>query len=139
MYFQKLYANVFVFRAYKLGVQQRGMYLSYKAASLIIQTYFRRYRCRKYLQKVRKAATTIQTTYRMYASRKEYQRTLAAVSTIRTSYFRCSKAKHQRQDFLRKKSAIISIQSAFRGYMYRKHLQLLNTCAAKIQACSKNV
>ena len=106
----------------------------YKAASLIVQTYFRRYICRRKFLEARKAATTIQNTYRMYRTRKQYKKTLTAINTIQKWYCQCRNAKTQRQEFLRKRGAIICIQSTFRGYVCRKQVERMNSCATKIQA-----
>nr|XP_060630530.1 abnormal spindle-like microcephaly-associated protein [Anolis sagrei ordinatus] len=89
---------------------------------------------REVLQKQHDAAVVLQSWYRMKKQRKFFLRMSSAAIVIQRFYRTYRKKTSPRRKFLEATKAAVCLQAAYRGYRLRKMLRHQNIAAMKIQA-----
>lgn len=142
--YRTLQSSTLVIQAAFRRWKQRNL-LKRTRAALVLQAAFRKWRVKKAALKD-KAAVRIQSWYRMHSKRKWYQRLRQSVTRIQAC-FRCLsdkrayetkkghiitlqryckaylQGKYERKKFLRKRTAVIRLQTAFRAMKARQLLK----------------
>ncbi|XP_018114141.1 abnormal spindle-like microcephaly-associated protein homolog isoform X2 [Xenopus laevis] len=122
------------YRAHKMQVHQRANFLLIKHSAIILQAAYRGYTLRKSIMIQRFAAIRIQTAFRSCRIRGNYLRIKQSVVTIQR-WYRCKTAgRKERERFLCSQRAIVTIQSAYRGWVTRKQVKVWNTAAVCVQS-----
>ena len=121
-------------RATLLARQQRNEYLAQRQAIILLQSRARGMKTRNTIARYHKAATTIQASYRCYKQRSVYLSTKASVSVIGYYWRATLLARKDRQTFLNKKHATITLQSHFRRSRVQRMIASKHRAATKIQS-----
>uniref|UniRef100_A0A3B5AND4 Calponin-homology (CH) domain-containing protein n=1 Tax=Stegastes partitus TaxID=144197 RepID=A0A3B5AND4_9TELE len=118
-------------------------------AARVIQGAWRKYRLKKDLQlykvggvfdlfikiaELHRAATVIQRAFLTTRDRKQFRAIKAAALACQQRYRAVILARKDRQDYLSKRSAVICLQAAYRGYEVRKQLRIEHMAAVTIQS-----
>uniref|UniRef100_A0A8D1FPT4 Calponin-homology (CH) domain-containing protein n=1 Tax=Sus scrofa TaxID=9823 RepID=A0A8D1FPT4_PIG len=109
-------------------------------AARLIQTTWRKYKLKKDLKhhqkykKIKKATLIIQSHLRAYISARKvlasYQKTRSAVIVLQSAY----RGMQARRTFLHILTAVIKIQAYYRAYIFRKKFRRLKHAAIKLQS-----
>ncbi|XP_009998238.1 PREDICTED: abnormal spindle-like microcephaly-associated protein [Chaetura pelagica] len=126
------------YRASVLGQKQQQEYLQLRDSVVRLQAIWRGKTVRKTIQKKHNHATVIQSYYRMHINQLKYKKLIRATLVIQ-KYFRayCMR-KAQHAIYLKKRAAVLVLQSAYRGMTVRKQLNQLNKAATTIQAAFRS-
>ncbi|XP_060220381.1 abnormal spindle-like microcephaly-associated protein [Meriones unguiculatus] len=122
------------YHAYKAQVCQRQDFLRVKGAAICLQAAYRGYKVRQLIKQQSTAAVTIQRVFRGYNQRMKYQNVLQSAVKIQRWYRASKIAKDMRTRFLKTREAVLSLQSAYRGWQVRQQLRREHQAAAKIQS-----
>uniref|UniRef100_A0A8V0Y6N8 Assembly factor for spindle microtubules n=1 Tax=Gallus gallus TaxID=9031 RepID=A0A8V0Y6N8_CHICK len=122
------------YRAYRKQLCQRQEFLQVKKAAVCIQAAYRGYKARKMLKLEHRAAVKVQTAFRAHAAKKKYQAMIQASVVIQRWYRTCKTRNRQRLAFLMTRAAVLTLQSAFRGYQVRKQIRRRHAAATAIQS-----
>ncbi|POI31802.1 hypothetical protein CIB84_004447, partial [Bambusicola thoracicus] len=122
------------YRAYRKQLCQRQEFLQVKKAAACIQAAYRGYKARKKLKLEHRAAVKVQTAFRAHAARKKYQAMIQASVVIQRWYRTCKTRNKQRLTFIMTRAAVLTLQSAFRGYQVRKQIRRRRAAATAIQS-----
>ncbi|KAF0875927.1 ASPM protein, partial [Crocuta crocuta] len=122
------------YHAYKAQVNQRENFLQIKRAVTCLQAAYRGYKVRQLIRQQSKAALKIQTAFRGYSKRKKYQYVLQSTIKIQRWYRTYRTVHDKRMQFLKTKAAVISLQSAYRGWKVRKQIRRERQAAVRIQS-----
>lgn len=122
------------YRAYKAQVSQRKNFLQIKRAVTCLQAAYRGYRVRLLIKHQSLAALKIQSAFRGYSKRVKYQSVRQATLRIQRWYRACRTAFEIKAHFLRTRTAVISLQSAYRGWKVRKQIKKEQGAAVMIQS-----
>ncbi|XP_049443547.1 abnormal spindle-like microcephaly-associated protein isoform X2 [Epinephelus fuscoguttatus] len=112
-------------RAWALARRDREHYLSLKAATVKIQSGYRRWKTQK-TEKENRAAKVIQTVFKKWYKEKMAEKIAAAVKI--QSWYRMQRCLHQ---YRKIKRSTVLIQAQYRGHAQRRWFQIL-----KLQHCS---
>ncbi|XP_036443214.1 abnormal spindle-like microcephaly-associated protein [Colossoma macropomum] len=123
------------YRAHILRCSERDYYVQLRQATISLQAVYRGSRVRRELKKKQQAATVIQACFRMYKARVSYLAAKCATIIIQQRYRAHICGKRTRASYQRMKTAIVTIQSGFRGMKVRRDLQKMRLAATIIQAC----
>ncbi|XP_067585913.1 abnormal spindle-like microcephaly-associated protein isoform X1 [Pseudorca crassidens] len=138
LYYLKIYKATVViqsyYRAYKAQVNQRKNFLQVKRAVICLQATYRGYKVRQLIKQQSTAALKIQTAFRGYSKRMKYQSVLQSTLKIQRWYRTHKTASDIRTHFLKTRAAVISLQSAYRGWKVRKQIRREHQAAVKIQS-----
>uniref|UniRef100_A0A8C6B145 Abnormal spindle-like microcephaly-associated protein homolog n=1 Tax=Monodon monoceros TaxID=40151 RepID=A0A8C6B145_MONMO len=138
LYYLKIYKAAVViqsyYRAYKAQVNQRKNFLQVKRAVICLQATYRGYKVRQLIKQQSTAALKIQTAFRGYSKRMKYQSVLQSTLKIQRWYRTHKTASDIRTHFLKTRAAVISLQSAYRGWKVRKQIRSEHQAAVKIQS-----
>ncbi|XP_057405457.1 abnormal spindle-like microcephaly-associated protein isoform X5 [Balaenoptera acutorostrata] len=138
LYYLKIYEATVViqnyYRAYKARVNQRKNFLQVKRAVICLQATYRGYKVRQLIKQQSTAALKIQTAFRGYRKRMKYQSVLQSTLKIQRWYRTHKTVSDTRTHFLKTRAAVISLQSAYRGWKVRKQIRREHQAAVKIQA-----
>ncbi|XP_067661837.1 abnormal spindle-like microcephaly-associated protein homolog [Haliotis asinina] len=159
--FVSLRKNIVVIQAHVRGWHQRIDFLRQRKAAVVIQSYYRAARAtreaRTRYQVMIGAAMAIQSGWRSYVIKKQFSimrrsavkiqskvRTMLAMKRYHNLKHACvlmqrlyqanRTTKCVRQEFVRTKSAVVTLQTAFRGQRCRKQYQKTKAAAVKIQS-----
>ncbi|XP_050415465.2 abnormal spindle-like microcephaly-associated protein homolog [Patella vulgata] len=121
-------------RANQIGKKQRAEFLNQKKAVITIQSYFRGHKSRLLQQNLNEAATKIQSHYKAHHQMQQYKEIRQTTISMQRLYRKNVTGRKTRADYLRNKSAVVTIQKYFRGYIDRKDLQKRQKAAIKIQS-----
>uniref|UniRef100_G1S8U9 Assembly factor for spindle microtubules n=1 Tax=Nomascus leucogenys TaxID=61853 RepID=G1S8U9_NOMLE len=137
-YYLKMYKAIIViqnyYHAYKAQVNQRKNFLQVKKAATCLQAAYRGYKVRQLIKQQSIAALKIQSAFRGYNKRVKYQSMLQSIIKIQR-WYRAYKTLHDtRTHFLKTKAAVISLQSAYRGWKVRKQIRREHQAALTIQS-----
>uniref|UniRef100_A0A8C6S2L6 Abnormal spindle microtubule assembly n=1 Tax=Nannospalax galili TaxID=1026970 RepID=A0A8C6S2L6_NANGA len=122
------------YHAYRAQVTQRKNFLQVRRAAVCLQAAYRGYRVRQLVKQQSIAALKIQTAFRGYSKRLRYQSVLQSAVKIQR-WYRVHKTVHGiRMHFLKTRVAVISLQSACRGWRVRKQLRREHQAAVEIQS-----
>uniref|UniRef100_A0A2K5VNK5 Abnormal spindle-like microcephaly-associated protein homolog n=1 Tax=Macaca fascicularis TaxID=9541 RepID=A0A2K5VNK5_MACFA len=122
------------YHAYKAQVNQRKNFLRVKKAATCLQAAYRGYKVRQLIKQQSIAALKIQSAFRGYNKRVKYQSVLQSIIKIQR-WYRAYKTLHDtRTHFLKTKAAVVSLQSAYRGWKVRKQIRREHQAALKIQS-----
>ncbi|XP_044123469.1 abnormal spindle-like microcephaly-associated protein isoform X3 [Neovison vison] len=127
------------YRAYKAQVNQRKNFLRVKRAVTCLQAAYRGYKVRQLIKQQSIAALKIQTAFRGYSKRKKYQYVLQCTIKIQRWFRTYRTARGVRMQFLKTKAAVISLQSAYRGWKVRKQIKRKHQAAVHIQSVFRMV
>ncbi|XP_057171375.1 abnormal spindle-like microcephaly-associated protein isoform X4 [Ursus arctos] len=122
------------YHAYKAQINQRKNFLQIKRAVTCLQAAYRGYKVRQLIKQQSIAALKIQTAFRGYSKRKKYQYVLQSAIKIQRWYRTYRTVRGIRMQFLKTKAAVISLQSAYRGWKVRKQIKREHQAAVKIQS-----
>ncbi|XP_031240091.1 abnormal spindle-like microcephaly-associated protein isoform X2 [Mastomys coucha] len=125
------------YRAYKVGKEQRHLYLKTKAAIVILQSAYRGMKVRKQVAECHKAAVTIQSKFRAYRTQKKYMTYRTSAIIIQRWYLNSKITTQQRQEYLNLKRTAVRVQAAYRGLRVRRHIEHMHMAATLIQATFK--
>ncbi|XP_021053288.1 abnormal spindle-like microcephaly-associated protein [Mus pahari] len=125
------------YRAYKVGKEQRHLYLKTKAAVIILQSAYRGMKVRKRVAECHKAAVTIQSKFRAYRTQKKYTTHRTSAIVIQRWYRNIKITTQEHQEYLNLKRAAIKVQAAYRGIRVRRHIQHMHMAATLIKAMFK--
>ncbi|KAG8436585.1 hypothetical protein GDO86_007624 [Hymenochirus boettgeri] len=121
------------YRAVLASREQRERYLETCKNIKKVQALWRGWAIRKGVQMMHKSATLIQSFYRMHICRTKYN-TVKQASLKIQKYYRAQKARRtSRSIYLKMKKSAIVLQSAYRGWKVRKHIQNKHKAAIIIQ------
>eukprot|EP00070_Physeter_catodon_P023738 XP_023986460.1 abnormal spindle-like microcephaly-associated protein isoform X2 [Physeter catodon] len=138
LYYLKIYKATVViqnyYRAYKAQVNQRKTFLQVKRAVICLQATYRGYKVRQLIKQQSTAALKIQTAFRGYSKRMKYQSVLQSTLKIQRWYRTHKAVSDIRTQFLETRAAVISLQSAYRGWKVRKQIRREHQAAVKIQS-----
>ncbi|XP_047696666.1 abnormal spindle-like microcephaly-associated protein isoform X4 [Prionailurus viverrinus] len=124
----------YYYRAYKAQVSQRKNFLQVKRAVTCVQAAYRGYKVRQLIKQQSIAALKIQTAFRGYSKRKKYQYVLQSTIKIQRWYRTYRTVRDVRMQFLETKAAVISLQSAYRGWKVRMQIRRELQAAVRIQS-----
>ncbi|XP_043425019.1 abnormal spindle-like microcephaly-associated protein isoform X3 [Prionailurus bengalensis] len=124
----------YYYRAYKAQVSQRKNFLQVKRAVTCVQAAYRGYKVRQLIKQQSIAALKIQTAFRGYSKRKKYQYVLQSTIKIQRWYRTYRTVRDVRMQFLETKAAVISLQSAYRGWKVRTQIRRELQAAVRIQS-----
>ncbi|CAH2311669.1 abnormal spindle-like microcephaly-associated [Pelobates cultripes] len=122
------------YRAYIVGKSQRLLYLSIKAAAVVLQAAYRGWNTRRQVLNLNLSASIIQASYRSYKFRKEYVGMRAAALSIQRYYRATICARLQQAEYMRLRTATIKLQSSYRGMKVRRKIVQMNRSAVIIQS-----
>ncbi|CAM5134815.1 unnamed protein product [Eretmochelys imbricata] len=122
------------YRACKERNVQVHKYRIMKRAILCIQAAFRGMKTRRHLKMIHVAAALLQRRVRSFLKRKQYISLKAAAVMIQRKYRATAHAKQQHQEYLHVRKAVVTIQSAYRGFVVREKMQQMHRAATVIQA-----
>ncbi|XP_041504869.1 abnormal spindle-like microcephaly-associated protein [Microtus oregoni] len=125
------------YRAYRVGREQRCLYLEMKAAVIILQSAYRGMKVRREIKECNKAAVTLQSNFRAYRSRKKYTRYRTSAVVIQRWYRSSKITAQQHQQYLNLKKTAIKVQALYRGVRVRRHIHHLHVAATLIKATFK--
>ncbi|XP_074164767.1 abnormal spindle-like microcephaly-associated protein isoform X2 [Sminthopsis crassicaudata] len=121
------------FCAYKIQIYEREKFLEVKKAVVCLQAAYRGYKIRKMLKQKSAATLKIQTALRGYIKRLKYQAILKSCIKIQ-QWYRAHKIGYEiRMNFLKTRTAVIALQSVYRGWKVRKWVQRAHNAAIIIQ------
>ncbi|GAB1285499.1 Abnormal spindle-like microcephaly-associated protein homolog [Apodemus speciosus] len=120
--------------AYRAQVSQRKNFLQAKGAAICLQAAYRGWKARRQIQQQSTAAVTIQRVFRGHSQRMKYQTVLQSSVKIQRWYRAHKVAYDTRIQFLKTREAVVSLQSAYRGWQVRQQLRRQHEAAAKIQS-----
>ncbi|NXV32264.1 ASPM protein, partial [Rissa tridactyla] len=121
------------YRAFCLGKEQRKKYLELKKSVIILQAACRGMKVRHDLKTLHQSAAIIQSYYRMHKQQRDFRKLLLATRRIQQWFRACKERDTQVHNYMVMKSAILCIQSAFRGMKTRRLLRTMNESAELIQ------
>ncbi|XP_038205101.1 abnormal spindle-like microcephaly-associated protein [Arvicola amphibius] len=125
------------YRTYKVGREQRHLYLEMKAAVIILQSAYRGMKVRREIKECNKAAVTLQSTFRAYRSRKKYASYRTSAVVIQRWYRSSKVTAQQHQRYLNLKETAIKVQALYRGARVRRHIQHMRVAATLLKATFK--
>lgn len=125
--------------AYKAQVRQREKFLQVRGAALCLQAAFRGLKVRQIIKRQSAAALKIQTFFRGYSQRRKFQTVLQSAVKIQRWYRAHRIACDVRTQFLKTRVAVVSLQSAYRGWRVRQQLRREREAAVKIQSAFRMV
>ncbi|XP_030062606.1 LOW QUALITY PROTEIN: abnormal spindle-like microcephaly-associated protein [Microcaecilia unicolor] len=117
----------------KQQVCDRQEFLIMKRSAICLQAAYRSYRVRKALKHHHCAVVKIQTVFRGHVMKKKYLTIRQACIKIQKWYKSCKISHNIRASFLRKRSAAVTIQRAFRHWVVQRQHQK-HTAAILIQS-----
>uniref|UniRef100_G3NR41 Assembly factor for spindle microtubules n=1 Tax=Gasterosteus aculeatus aculeatus TaxID=481459 RepID=G3NR41_GASAC len=112
---------------------QRKAYGALKQATVKIQAAHRGRRDRRALKKRHKAAGAIQAQFRMHRMRMAFLATKCAAIMVQERYRAKMLRNRQMQMYRTMKSAVVTIQAAYRGYRARSEVAEMHRAATVIQ------
>nr|XP_044999428.1 abnormal spindle-like microcephaly-associated protein [Jaculus jaculus] len=121
------------YRAVKERNIQFESYRRLRHSVICIQAAFRGMKTRRQLKVMHLAATHIQRKYRTLMIRRKFLYFKNTVICIQRKYRANRHAKYQLQQFLLQ-TAVLTIQSSYRGWVVRKRVQEMHRAATLIQA-----
>uniref|UniRef100_A0A3B5AEN8 Abnormal spindle-like microcephaly-associated protein ASH domain-containing protein n=1 Tax=Stegastes partitus TaxID=144197 RepID=A0A3B5AEN8_9TELE len=122
------------YRAKMLMDQQMQTYRTMKCAAVVVQAAYRGHEARRKIAELHRAATVIQRAFLTTRDRKQFRAIKAAALACQQRYRAVILARKDRQDYLSKRSAVICLQAAYRGYEVRKQLRIEHMAAVTIQS-----
>lgn len=125
------------YRAYKVGKEQRHLYLKTKAAVVTLQSAYRGMKVRKRVAECHKAAVTIQSKFRAYRTQKKYTTYRTSAIVIQRWYRNIKITTQQHQEYLNLRRAAVQVQAAYRGIRVRRRIQHMHMAATLIEAMFK--
>ncbi|XP_006155520.1 abnormal spindle-like microcephaly-associated protein, partial [Tupaia chinensis] len=127
------------YHAYKARVYERKNFLQVKRAATCLQAAYRGYKVRQLIKRQSVAALKIQAVFRGHSKRVKYQSVLQSAVKIQRWYRAYKTVYNVRTHFLKMRAAVISLQSAYRGWKVRKQIRREQQAAMKIQSCFRMV
>ncbi|XP_023562985.1 abnormal spindle-like microcephaly-associated protein [Octodon degus] len=121
-------------RALTAGRKQRMEYIKFRRAVVMLQSTWKGKTLRRQIQKQHSCAVIIQSYYRMHVQQKKWKIMKNAVLRIQMYYRAYSVGREQHHLYLKKKAAIVTLQSAYRGMKVRKRMKDFNKAALTIQS-----
>ncbi|XP_045672765.1 abnormal spindle-like microcephaly-associated protein isoform X2 [Phyllostomus hastatus] len=121
------------FRALKAGKEQLRRYRRLRRAAVLLQAVFRGARARRRVKAMHAAAALFQRRFRALRARRRFLSLRRAALCVQRRYRARVLARHHLA-FLRLQQAVITIQSAVRGWAVRKRLREMSRAATVIQA-----
>ncbi|MBN3324494.1 ASPM protein, partial [Atractosteus spatula] len=117
---------------------ERRTFLNAKQSAVILQSCLRRWNAWKRYQKMKRSAIVIQNRYRAYVSGRkvqaEYNRIRSAVISLQSAY-----RKWQDRRKAQMHRSVVKIQAWYRGYSARKKFRMVKEATIKIQSYIKMV
>ncbi|KAM9005806.1 abnormal spindle-like microcephaly-associated protein isoform 1-T1 [Sarcophilus harrisii] len=121
------------YRAYKIQIYERQKFLEVKKAVVCLQAAYRGYKIHKMFKQKSAATLKIQTAFRGHIKRLKYQAILKSCIKIQ-QWYRAHKTGYEiRMHFLKTRTAVIVLQSVYRGWKVRKWVQRAHNAAIIIQ------
>uniref|UniRef100_A0A1X7V6E3 Calponin-homology (CH) domain-containing protein n=2 Tax=Amphimedon queenslandica TaxID=400682 RepID=A0A1X7V6E3_AMPQE len=121
-------------RATLLAMKEREKYLHFKQAATMLQSHFRRWQVQQQLSIQHEAARLIQSQYRGHTARHNYQATRAKIILLQSHWRATLLARKEREDYINKRRAAITLQSHFRRWKVQKQLAIQHKAATLIQS-----
>ena len=121
-------------RATVQAIKEREKYLQVKQATIILQSHFRRWQVQQQLSLQHQAATLIQSQYRGYTTRHNYQAIRAKIILLQSHWRATLLARKEREDYINKRKAAITLQSHFRRWKVQQQLAIQHEAATLIQS-----
>ncbi|KAL6073202.1 hypothetical protein STEG23_031590 [Scotinomys teguina] len=128
-----------LYRARRAQVRHRKEFLQVKAAAICLQAAFRGHRVRQIIKQQSTAAVAIQRVFRGYSQRMKFQTMLQSALKIQRWYRAHQTARDVRTQFLKTRAAVVSLQSACRGWRVRRQLRRERRAAVTIQSTFRMV
>ncbi|EPY76299.1 asp (abnormal spindle)-like, microcephaly associated-like protein [Camelus ferus] len=126
-----------VLQSYWRMRRDRLQFLNLKKAVIRLQAHVRKRQQLQKYRRMKKAALVIQAHLRAYISAKKalvsYQRTRSAVIVLQSAY----RGMRARKEFIHIRTSIIKIQSYYRAYISRKKFLRLKHATVKLQSVVK--
>nr|XP_040134478.1 abnormal spindle-like microcephaly-associated protein [Ictidomys tridecemlineatus] len=127
----------YVLQSYWRMRQDKFRFLNLKKIVIRLQAHIRKHQQLRKYKRMKKAAIIIQTHFRAYISARKvlatYQRTRSAVIVLQSAY----RGMQARKTFIHILTSIIKIQSYYRAYISRKKFVSLKNATIKLQSVVK--
>ncbi|XP_046339131.2 abnormal spindle-like microcephaly-associated protein homolog isoform X2 [Haliotis rufescens] len=122
------------YRATRATREARTRYQVMIGAAMAIQSGWRSYVIKKQFSIMRRSAVKIQSKVRMVLAMKRYHNLKHACVLLQRRYRANKMGQCVKQEFVQTKSAVVTLQAAFRGQRCRKQYQKTKMAAVKIQS-----
>ncbi|XP_070765126.1 abnormal spindle-like microcephaly-associated protein [Enoplosus armatus] len=122
------------YRAKMLRDQQTQRYRTMRSAAVVIQAAHRGHRARRKIAEMHQAAAIIQRKFLTIRDRKRFLAIKAAALVCQQRYRAVTLARKDHLDYLSKRTAVICLQAAYRGFEVRKQLRTQHAAAVTIQS-----
>ncbi|XP_036375779.1 abnormal spindle-like microcephaly-associated protein [Megalops cyprinoides] len=113
--------------------RQKEQYRLLRSATVTLQAAYRGHRTRKEIRQKHAAATVLQTAFRRHREVVKFQAMRFSALVIQRQYRAYIQTKHDREKFLRLRTAAITIQAAVRGKRVRQNIAQMHKAAIVIQ------
>ncbi|XP_069897534.1 abnormal spindle-like microcephaly-associated protein [Dipodomys merriami] len=121
-------------RANRAAKRQRQRFITLRRSAVILQAAFRATKVRRHVKEMHLSATLIQYRFRSFLMRRRFISLKRAAVFVQRKYRAKLLARHQLQQFLLVRRAVIQIQSSYRGWIVRKKVREMHKAATCIQA-----
>ncbi|KAM4860799.1 abnormal spindle-like microcephaly-associated protein [Thomomys bottae] len=122
------------YRAVKEGRRQLQRYTKLRHSAMLLQAACRGMIARRHVKTMHLAATLIQGTFRTLMIRRRFLCLQKTVIWVQRKYRAKLSARLRSQQLLLLQSAVIQIQSSYRGWIVRRKVQEMHRAATCIQA-----
>ncbi|XP_003792358.1 abnormal spindle-like microcephaly-associated protein isoform X1 [Otolemur garnettii] len=123
-----------VIQSYWRMRQAKVRYLNLKKIIVKLQAHIRKHQQVQKFKKMKNAALIIQTHFRAYISGRKvlasFQKTRSAVIVLQSAY----RGMQARRMFIHSLTSVVKIQSYYRGYIYKKKFLSLKNATIKLQS-----
>ncbi|XP_041862907.1 abnormal spindle-like microcephaly-associated protein isoform X2 [Melanotaenia boesemani] len=130
-------AAIIIQQRYKAKIvrdEQVQRYRAMKSAAVVIQAAYRGHKDRRRVADMHEAATVIQRRFLTIQARKQFLAIKAAALVCQRRYRAVTLARSCHANYLSKRTAVVCLQAAYRGYSVRKQQHIRHTAAATIQS-----
>ncbi|KAJ8277947.1 hypothetical protein GJAV_G00082010 [Gymnothorax javanicus] len=143
----RMYRTKMAFKAFRLAAtiiqkhykahlyrrRDREHFLKLRCSAIVIQSVFRGNKTRNEMRNMHSAATVIQSQCRMYLCHMHFKRVRWAAIIVQERYRACRARDALMLQYRSKKTAVVVIQRAFRGYRARQQMCAMHRAATVIQ------
>ncbi|KAK5616335.1 hypothetical protein CRENBAI_014028 [Crenichthys baileyi] len=122
------------YRALLLQRRDRESYLRMRHSAVVLQAAFRGHNARTEISHWHQAATVVQSAFRKHREQVKFQAMRLSATIIQRRYRALLLQRQDRENFLKMKRAVLTLQTAFRGHRVRTEIAKMHKAAAVIQS-----
>ncbi|XP_068930575.1 abnormal spindle-like microcephaly-associated protein isoform X1 [Petaurus breviceps papuanus] len=123
------------YRAHKTGHEIRMKFLKTRGAVIFIQSVYRGWKVRKWVQREHNSAIIIQCAFRQIKAQKKFRLMKNAALTIQRRFRANILEEKQCKEYTDFYCAVLRLQAAWRGRAVRRQIKRQNQSAVIIQSC----